>query len=394
MMVTKKELKESLLALGVTKGMTLEVHSSLSSFGELEGGAETVIDTLKDIVTEEGSLFMPALRLSKELPLSDDDRKMGVTVKIKVLPSDADRTAMGIVADTFRKLPDTYTGQDTISTSGWGKHGKEAVTSGLDYPIHNGGKALLLGVDIYKLTAMHYVEGITPEDINKQFEPSEEINRKYPPEEWFMEAGHPPVKAWYKIQDMAYEKGLIKEMSIGKCKVMFFDIWSVVSLYENELKRDPYGLWGMKPGLEFRQLTISDLPSLLELYQQLDEDDKQCAFEQSEMVWKEIEENPNIQYFGAIDNGKVVSTCYAVYIPNLTRGNRGICFIENVVTDKEYRNCGLASKVIDMAVAFAKDQHCYKAILQSGIARTGAHRFYENKGFNGASKKAFDMRLE
>ena len=152
---------------------------------------------------------------------------------------------MGIVADTFRKLPDTYTGQDIISTSGWGKHGKEALTGGLDYPIHNGGKALMLGVDIYKLTAMHYVEGITPKDINNKFEPTEEINRKYPPDEWIEEAGHPPVKAWYKIQDMAYEKGLIRETVIGDCKVMFFDIWSVISLYENELKRDPYGLWGM-----------------------------------------------------------------------------------------------------------------------------------------------------
>ena len=24
--------------------------------------------------------------------------------------------------------------------------------------------------------------------------------------------------------------------------------WSVVSLYENELKRDPYGLWGLNQG--------------------------------------------------------------------------------------------------------------------------------------------------
>ena len=64
-MVTKNELKESLKSLGVCKGMTLEVHSSLSSFGELEGGAETVIDTLKELVTEEGSIFMPALRLSR-----------------------------------------------------------------------------------------------------------------------------------------------------------------------------------------------------------------------------------------------------------------------------------------------------------------------------------------
>lgn len=146
--------------------------------------------------------------------------------------------------------------------------------------------------------------------------------------------------------------------------------------------------------MEFRRLTVSDLTSLLELYRQLDEYDNPHAFEQSESVWKEIESTPNIQYFGAIDNGKVVSTCYAVYIPNLTRGNRGICFIENVITDKAYREHGLASRGIDMAIAFAKDHHCYKVILQSGMTRIEAHRFYEHKGFNGMSKKAFDMRLE
>ena len=150
----------------------------------------------------------------------------------------------------------------------------------------------------------------------------------------------------------------------------------------------------MMEGMEFRKLTGSDLPSLLELYKQLDEDDDQCTLEQSERVWREIEDSANIQYFGAVDSGKVVSTCYAVYIPNLTRANRGICFIENVVTDKEYRNRGLASKVIDMAIAFAKDHYCYKVILQSGTARKEAHRLYEKKGFNGTSKKAFDMRLE
>lgn len=245
-MVTKEELKKALTDLGITKGMTLEVHSSLSSFGELEGGAMTVIDTLKELVTEEGSIFMPALRLSKELPLTDEDKKMGITVKIKVLPRDEERTAMGLVADTFRKLPYTYTGTDVISTSGWGKHGKEALTGGLDYAIHNGGKALLLGVDIYKLTAMHYMEVATPKDISERFAPTEEINKVYPPDQWFMEAGHPPVKAWYTIQKMAYEKGLIKEAQIGSCKAMFLDIWSVVSIYENELKTNPYKLWGLE----------------------------------------------------------------------------------------------------------------------------------------------------
>lgn len=145
--------------------------------------------------------------------------------------------------------------------------------------------------------------------------------------------------------------------------------------------------------MEFRRITATDLTSLLELYKQLDPDDENTA-EHSKKVWEEIENNPDIQYFGAVDDGKVVSSCYAVYIPNLTRGNRGICFIENVVTDQAYRKRGLASRVLDMAIAFAKERHCYKAILQSGISRTKAHRFYENMGFNGTSKKAFDMRLE
>ena len=144
--------------------------------------------------------------------------------------------------------------------------------------------------------------------------------------------------------------------------------------------------------MEFRKLREQDLQSLLELYKQLQPDDS-LSSEKSKIVWQEIENNPDIQYFGAVDDGKVVSTCYAVYIPNLTRNNRGICFIENVVTDEKYRNRGLASKVIDMAVAYAKEKDCYKVILQSGTARGEAHRFYESKGFDGDSKKAFDMRL-
>lgn len=145
--------------------------------------------------------------------------------------------------------------------------------------------------------------------------------------------------------------------------------------------------------MEFRKLTASDVSSLLELYRQLDETNDRSSAEQSLKVWEEIESNPNIQYFGAVENGRVVSTCYAVYIPNLTRGNRGICFVENVVTDREYRKRGLATRVLDMAIDYAKEKHCYKVILQSGMARREAHQFYERKGFDGSSKKAFDLRL-
>ena len=148
--------------------------------------------------------------------------------------------------------------------------------------------------------------------------------------------------------------------------------------------------------IEFRQLTQKDLPSLLELYVQLDENNKDLTTESSIPIWEEISKNPNIKYFGAVDtaNGdRVVSTCFTMIIPNLTAHGRSICFLENVVTDSAYRKQGLARKVIEMAIEDAKAHNCYKVILQSNCKRTEAHKFYENLGFDGNLKKAFDLRV-
>lgn len=244
--MTKEQLVKELKKIGLQEGMVLEVHSSLSSFGYVEGGAGTVIEALMECVGECGSIFMPALSLSPELELTEEDKAMGITVKIKVLPEDAPKTAMGMIADTFRQREDICMGQGVIRTAGWGLHAKEAAKGGLDYVLQNGGKALLLGVDIYKLTAMHYVEGALPKEISDMFAPTEEINKKYPPEEWFMEAGEPPVKPWYTIQDMAMERSLIQTGFIGDCKYMFFDVWDVVSIYKEELEKNPYKLYGLE----------------------------------------------------------------------------------------------------------------------------------------------------
>lgn len=244
--VTKADIVRALREIGVSSGMNLEVHSSLSSFGMVEEGAHTVIDALKECVGAQGSIFMPSLRLSPALPLSERDRQLGITSKIKILPENRISSAMGIIADTFRMQKDTVTGGGVMQISGWGLHAGEAAVGGLDFVLNNGGKALLLGVDIYKLTAMHYVESLIPEEIGSIFAPNEEINAIYPPERWFIEAGEPPVKAWYTIQSMAYERGFITDGKIGDCKVMFFDLRDVVGLYESELKRAPYALFGVE----------------------------------------------------------------------------------------------------------------------------------------------------
>ena len=242
----KEELIEELKKIGIEEGMEIEVHSSLSSLGHVEGGANTVIDALMECVTERGSIFMPSLCFGPELELTQEDRNMGITVKIKKLSEDESKTAMGVIADTFRQRLDVITGEGMIRTSGWGIHADEAAKEGLNYVINNGGKALLLGFDIYKLTAMHYMEDIMPKEISELFAPTEEVNSKYPDNEWLIECGEPPVKPWYTIQEMAYKKGIIKDGYIGKCKYMFFDIWDVVSLYRKELETNPFKLYGLE----------------------------------------------------------------------------------------------------------------------------------------------------
>lgn len=242
--VSKSDIIKGLKDIGIKCGMELEVHASLSSFGYVDGGAETVISALKECVGESGSIFMPSLRLSANMEITEHDKQSGILSKIKILPENCDRSAMGIIADTFRKQSDTQTGTGIFRVSGWGRNADKAVSGGFDYVIHNGGKALLMGVDIYKLTAMHYVENYLPDEISKIFEPDEFINKKYPPDKWIIETGEPPVKAWYTIQKMAYDNNIITDGFIGRCQIMFFDIWDVISLYQHELKNNPFKLYG------------------------------------------------------------------------------------------------------------------------------------------------------
>jgi len=243
--ISKQDIISEFRKMGIKSGMELEVHSSLKSFGYVEGGAITVIEALKETVGCNGSIFMPSLRLSPSLPISEADKKLGITCKIKILSPDAEHSAMGLIADTFRQMADVLTGDGIFRVSAWGKNA-DKVSHGFQYLIDNGGKALQLGVDIYRLTSMHYVEDLLPQKIRDIFKPSEEVNKIYPPEQWFIETGEPPVKPWYTIQKMAFERGVIKEGLIGKCNCMLFDIWDVVGLYQQELKNNPYKLYGIE----------------------------------------------------------------------------------------------------------------------------------------------------
>ena len=57
--LTVEQLVEDLKAIGIQKGDTLLVHSSLSRLGYLKDGPKTFIEALLEAVGENGNLLMP-----------------------------------------------------------------------------------------------------------------------------------------------------------------------------------------------------------------------------------------------------------------------------------------------------------------------------------------------
>ena len=134
------------------------------------------------------------------------------------------------------------------------------------------------------------------------------------------------------------------------------------------------------------------LPEILELYKQLVHDENPLEINKANEIWNNIEKN-NIKYFIAIESNRVISSCYLAIVPNLTRDGKSNGFIENVITDEKYRKKGIGKEIIKMAIEYGKQNNCYKIVLQSSFKRKENHVFYEKCGFNGNSKRAFEMRF-
>ncbi len=136
-----------------------------------------------------------------------------------------------------------------------------------------------------------------------------------------------------------------------------------------------------------------DLKDLLFLYQQLFPEEDYRNTQAYIRTWAEILNDKKIKCFIAYKESTAVASCLITIIPNLTRNQRPYAVIENVVTDKNYRRQGYGKSVMEKAVEYAEAQNCYKIMLMSSSARKESHKFYEKIGFDGNSKKGFQLRI-
>jgi len=154
--ISQRELTGQLLALGVERGGVLLVHTAFSKVAPVEGGPHGLIAAIRDTLGPTGTLVMPSM--------TDDDEH----------PFDPTRTpcvGMGVIADTFWKLPGVVRSDSPHAFAASGPRAAEitaphpiSVPHGHESPVGRiyelGGQVLLLGVGHDANTTIHLAEAM------------------------------------------------------------------------------------------------------------------------------------------------------------------------------------------------------------------------------------------
>jgi GNAT superfamily N-acetyltransferase len=144
-----------------------------------------------------------------------------------------------------------------------------------------------------------------------------------------------------------------------------------------------------------RPATESDIPRLIEMYQQLSLDDPREGLGPPlpsvyAETFRTIDADPKQHLLVAEVDGRVVGSLVLIVVPNLSHQGTPWAEIENMVVHEAMRGHRIGEALVQHAIDVARDVGCYKLTLTSNMRRTDAHRFYERMGFK-TTHRAFRM---
>ena len=174
---TRKSLTQDLINAGLTPGITVIVHSSLSSLGWVCGGAVTVVQALMDAIAPSGTLVMP----THNSDYSDPEPWQNPAVPSKwwqiirdTMPAYDPKVTptrkMGKIVEVFRTFENVLrSSHPTYSFAAWGDRAETIIKNhSLDYSLGEesplarlydlNGYVLLLGTPYDTCTAFHLAE--------------------------------------------------------------------------------------------------------------------------------------------------------------------------------------------------------------------------------------------
>ena len=243
---SKHDLMKDFEELGLKKKNAVLIHSSLKSIGLVEGGANTVIDALLDVIGEQGALMVPALTGKRE------DSPLTPPV-FDVLTSPC---WTGTIPETLRKRPQTRRSlHPTHSVSAIGSK-KFELTKDHEFssspcddksPYYKnaimGGFILFIGVAQESNTSIHMCEELAKVPYHLQKDTTNMIVTGYNGEKIVvsnrLHDWEKPETDFNKLDELYKTNAIMKLGNVGKAVVRLVNAANMLDFTVNLLKKDP-----------------------------------------------------------------------------------------------------------------------------------------------------------
>jgi aminoglycoside 3-N-acetyltransferase len=245
MAYTKEQIIKQIEDLGIQRNNTVLVHSSMKSIGEVENGAETVLDAFIDYLNA-GLLIFPTHTWAK---INED---------YNIFDPMTEPSCVGILSNLFMKRPGVFRSlHPTHSVAALGKGAEEYIQDEekVDTPCHRNGcwgklydlgaKILFVGCTLRSNTIIHGVEewNQIPMRLTDNYLPlkirtydgrviDRPLRRHYHPLGDISEN-------YGKIEEALLINGIAKLGRIGDAKTYSCDAREMVDLVSSFLKKDP-----------------------------------------------------------------------------------------------------------------------------------------------------------
>lgn len=241
-MYTKNDLITAIKEMGIKEEDTLFIHSSMKSIGEVDGGADTVLDAFMEYLSD-GLLLLPTHTwesMSETHNIYDPDKE----------PS-----CVGILTNLFMKRKNVVRSlHPTHSMAAYGRDSREYIKGeeNLTTPCSPGGcydrlrarngKILLLGVDHIRNTYLHFIEEAlnVPERLTE--EPTlfhivmpDKTMKESKMYRHFNKASGPISDRYSKLEQAFFDNKVAKEVYFGDARCILCDANGLYDVMERIL---------------------------------------------------------------------------------------------------------------------------------------------------------------
>ncbi len=253
-MLTFRDFSTALRKLEISRSSPVIAHCSLSAFGEVHGGAETVLGAL---LMAFNTLVMPTFTyktmVTPEIGPADNGvvygsaRDANLMAEFYAPEMPADRL-MGALPEALRTHPKARRSAHPILSFAGVNADKALEAQTLAEPLtpihvlkNDGGWVLLLGVDHTVNTSIHYAEWLAG---RKQF-----VRWALTPKGIVECAGFPGCSQGFQAIAPRLEK-LVHSVPLGQASLQAISLGILVTAVQVMLKEDPHALLCSRPDCE------------------------------------------------------------------------------------------------------------------------------------------------